>query len=92
MSEPVPVRMTEADRITRAAEVVETVRVVEYASPSPAGRQELAARREGSRPARLNTRPDMSGMWLHGGVEDAVTPALPAGSPAPARRRWWWWQ
>jgi hypothetical protein len=92
VNEPHPVRVTEAVRVTRAAEVVETVRVVEYAGPTPAGRQELASGREGSQPARLNTRPDMSGMWLHGGVEDVATPALPAGAPAPPRPWWRWWR
>lgn len=89
MTEPVPVRVTEAVRITRAAEVVETVRVTEYASPAPAERQGLALPC-GEHPYSPECCSPMaaSGMELDGWAE--TRRALPPGRSAPARP-WWRW-
>lgn len=82
MTEPQPVRVTEAVRVTRAAEVVETVRVTEYASPPPAGRQELEGA-HGYDPARDSPLAG-TGMEL-----DGCGPARLALPPAPAHPPWW---
>jgi hypothetical protein len=83
MNEPVPVRAIEAQRVTRSGEVIETVRVVEYTTPTPAP-VEVRELPRGYDPERDSPA---AGGVLHYHPPAPVPAALPPGRPP---RRWWW--
>lgn len=84
MTDPVPVRAVERQRITRPGEVIETERVVEFATPTPASVEGLALPRGGDRRCGCGLCESPLHLTRSG-------PALQALPPAPARRRWWPW-
>lgn len=92
MTQPVPVRATEAVRVTRPdGEVVETVRTVEFATPSPASPADREGRElPGAAGGDICDCVLCARGWQLDSVEETRR-ALPPGSPAPARgwRRWW---
>lgn len=90
MTQPVPVRATEAVRVTHPdGTVVERACVVEYATQAAPAPPALPP----GPPTRLNTRPDGSGMWLDGCIESGPPRAhAPTRPPAPARPWWRWWR
>lgn len=91
MTDPIPVRLTEAVRVTRAAEVVETVRVTEYASSPPVARQGPPALPCGEHPYRPECCSPIAGSRMDLDWTDKPRKALPPGSPTPPRPWWRRW-
>lgn len=99
MTQPVPLRATEAVRETRPdGSVVETVRTVEFAAQAPpgppaGGSRALDGGPRGYDPVR-DSPAGRSGVLRLDHAGDEPRRALPPGSPAPARTwrpGWWPW-